>query len=75
MIGRVWLGDVGLHQVCPGYAWVYREFVAEFTPDELQAYLDCEQTARAERRGLRCDSDPVAPWGSRRSPRRKELEP
>jgi len=77
MIGRVWLGEVdaGLHQVCAGYAWVYREFVAEFTPDELQAYLDCEQTARAERRRLWRDSNPVASWEWRRSPRRKELEP
>jgi len=77
MIGRVWLGDVdaGLHQVCAGYAWVYREFVGDFSPDELRAYLDCEQAARAERRGLWRDSNPVAPWDWRHSPRRKELEP
>jgi len=77
MIGRVWLGDVdaGLRQVCAGYAWVYREFVGDFSPDELRAYLDCEQAARAERRGLWRDSNPVAPWEWRHSPRRKELEP
>ena len=40
-----------------------------------KAYLECEQTARAERRGLWRDSKPVPPWEWRRNPRTKELEP
>lgn len=77
VLGRVWLDDVdvGLQQVCAGYAWVFREFVADLAAQELRTYLDCEQAARAERRGLWRDSRPLAPWEWRRNPRTRELEP
>jgi endonuclease YncB( thermonuclease family) len=77
MVARVWLdgNDVGLHQVCSGYAWVFRRFAEELTPTERKSYEDCEQLARKERRGLWRDRKPVPPWEWRHSEWTRELQP
>lgn len=77
MIGKVWLGDadVGLRQVCDGYAWVYRHYADELSAQDRKAYTECEQAARARRLGLWRDSRPMAPWEWRHSERNRELEP
>jgi micrococcal nuclease len=77
MVARVWLdgADIGLQQVCSGYAWVFRRFADEFTPAERNSYEDCEQFARKERRGLWRDRKPVPPWEWRHSEWTRELQP
>jgi endonuclease YncB( thermonuclease family) len=70
----VWIGDtdVGLTQVCDGYAWVDDRFLSEFSDAEQQAYRACEERARKERRGLWRDPRPTPPWEWRRSQRGAE---
>jgi YD repeat-containing protein len=77
MIARVWLDgiDVGLQQVCSGYAWVFRRFADQLTPAERKSYQDCEQVARKERRGLWRERNPVPPWEWRHSEWTRELQP
>jgi micrococcal nuclease len=77
MIGQVWLdsADVGLRQICDGYAWLFRQYADELSGPDRKAYAECEETARAQRRGLWRDSRPVPPWEWRHSDRSKELEP
>ena len=64
VLARVWLKDVdvGLAQVCAGYAWVYEAFAAELSPPEQEAYRTCQATARNESRGLWRDARPKPPW-------------
>ncbi|MFN0313957.1 MAG: thermonuclease family protein [Burkholderiales bacterium] len=72
--GRVWVGDadIGLVQVCAGYAWVYEEYLDDLTEEERKAYRACEGQARAERRGLWRDPRATPPWEWRRSQRGEE---
>jgi len=62
-IGRVWCAgvDANAQQVKRGMAWVYDRYV---TDRSLYALQD---DARAARRGLWADADPVPPWQWRKS--------
>jgi endonuclease YncB( thermonuclease family) len=64
----VYLGarDVGLEQVRSGYAWWYREYAREQTPDDRASYEAAESDARQARRGLWHDPAPQAPATFRR---------
>ena len=64
VLARVWIGDtdVGLAQVCAGYAWVFEAFVDELPVAEQQLYRDCQIEAKANRRGLWRDAQPMPPW-------------
>ena len=64
----VFLGsrDVGLEQVRGGYAWWYREYAREQTPDDRATYEAAETEARDTRRGLWNDPAPQAPSAFRR---------
>lgn len=53
--------DASVEQVRRGFAWVYRAYSQDA---EL---LRLEQEARAARRGLWADADPVPPWEWRKS--------
>jgi endonuclease YncB( thermonuclease family) len=76
VVARVWIGDVdvGLAQVCAGYAWVYEHYLNDLSQAERQSYRDCEQRARAQRRGLWRDPQPTPPWEWRHSQRSAEGE-
>lgn len=52
--------SVNFKQVKDGYAWVYRQYVKD------QSLLNDENTARAYKRGLWADPNPIAPWDYRR---------
>lgn len=52
--------DVILHQVRNGMAWFFVKYGTDL------AVRDAEVKARAARRGLRADPQPVAPWVWRR---------
>jgi endonuclease YncB( thermonuclease family) len=64
ILARVWLGDmdVGLAQVCAGYAWVFDKYIHELPIAEQRTYQACETQARQERRGLWRGSRPTPPW-------------
>ena len=69
---RVLVGgvDAGLEQVRGGLAWFFRRYAKELPPDRRQPYADTEAEARADRRGLWADGEPVAPWDWRGAVRR-----
>lgn len=66
-IGRVWCAgiDANAQQVQRGMAWVYDRYV---TDRSLYALQD---DARAARRGLWADADPVQPWQWRKAKKNK----
>lgn len=71
VLARVWIDDtdVGLAQVCAGYAWVYEAFVDELPDSDRPAYRNCQADAKANRRGLWRDAKPIPPWVWRHSRR------
>ena len=68
---RVLVGgaDAGLEQVRAGIAWFFRRYAKELPPNRRQRYADMEAEAKAERRGLWADAEPVAPWDWRANAR------
>jgi endonuclease YncB( thermonuclease family) len=54
--------DVGMAQIVAGFAWQYRHFENEQTPQDRAAYSFGERVARAKRAGLWADTGPVPPW-------------
>ncbi len=71
LLARVWIGDVdvGLAQVCAGYAWVFDRYIDELPVAQQRNYQACEMQARQERRGLWRGSRPIPPWQWRYSRR------
>lgn len=71
ILARVWIDDtdIGLAQVCAGYAWVFDAFVSELPVTDQQRYRACETKARQARRGLWRGSHPIPPWQWRYSRR------
>ena len=57
--------DVGLAQISAGLAWWYREYAREQSEEDRGRYESEEQEARARKRGLWVDREPVPPWGWR----------
>ena len=66
-IGKVFVNgqDVNLVQVERGMAWFYRQYQREQSPNDRKLYEAAEDAAKADRRGLWRDSDPVPPWDFR----------
>ncbi len=62
----VGMSDVGLEQLRAGLAWWYREYAHEQSTQERLVYRDEEERAKAARRGLWKDANPVPPWDFRR---------
>ncbi len=61
IVGYVWYNgkNINLEQVQAGYAWAYTEFLDRPYASE---FYKAEQQARAERRGLWQQRNPVPPW-------------
>ncbi len=74
IVGRIWLDelDVNLAQIRMGYAWAFREYLKELAPEDQQAYLDAEATAKSEGIGLWRDKDPEPPWQWRTRHRQRQ---
>ena len=53
--------DINLAMVVAGYAWHYKKYQAEQSPDDRLLYDSAEKEARAARRGLWADPDPIPP--------------
>jgi len=68
-IGKVLVNgrDVNLVQVERGIAWFYRQYQREQSPNDRRLYEAAEDAARAGKRGLWRDADPVPPWEFRRN--------
>jgi hypothetical protein len=54
-----------LHLVAAGMAWHFKRYAREQSPEDRAAYAAAEVQARAERRGLWQEPDPIAPWAWR----------
>ena len=54
--------DVNLVQVERGMAWFYRKYQREQSPNDRMLYEAAEDAARADKRGLWRDADPMPPW-------------
>ncbi len=70
-IGKVLVNgrDVNLIQIERGMAWFYRQYQREQSPNDRKLYEAAEDAAKAEKRGLWRDADPVAPWEFRHAKR------
>ncbi|AVO49489.1 hypothetical protein C6568_09570 [Melaminivora suipulveris] len=62
-VGKVLVSgrDTNLAMVVAGYAWHYKKYQAEQSPDDRLLYDSAEREARAARRGLWEDPDPIPP--------------
>lgn len=63
-LGKVLVGgkDVNLEQVRVGLAWHYKAYERTQSTTDRQAYADAENEAKAAKRGLWVDADPIPPW-------------
>lgn len=70
-VGVVLVGglDANRAQLERGMAWWYRDYAREQSPADQLTYSRAENSARAARRGLWTEKEPVAPWDWRRSAR------
>lgn len=61
----VWVGDrnINLEMVAEGWAWAYRQYLDRPHASE---YIDAEEQARMEHKGLWQQSNPQPPWEFRR---------
>lgn len=70
-VGKILLTgqDVNLEQVTRGFAWHYKQYEREQSANDRKLYDFAEHGARADRRGLWADAEPVPPWEYRHSKR------
>lgn len=54
--------DVNLEQIKAGMAWHYKQYQHEQPDGDRLLYVQAEEEARAARRGLWMEADPVPPW-------------
>jgi endonuclease YncB( thermonuclease family) len=54
--------DVNLEQVRAGLAWHYKAYELTQPVADRQAYADAENEAKAAKRGLWADPNPMPPW-------------
>jgi endonuclease YncB( thermonuclease family) len=63
--------DIGSQMLRDGVVWYDHATDYELTENDRKLYAQCEQAARAEKRGLWQDESPLAPWDYRRVQRAK----
>ena len=70
-VGKVLVNgmDVNLEQVPRGFAWHYKEYEREQSSNDRKLYNLAERAARAARRGLWLDAEPLPPWEFRKTKR------
>jgi endonuclease YncB( thermonuclease family) len=57
--------DVNLILVSEGMAWHYKRYAREQDPSDRKLYALAEEEARAQRKGLWSDPQPIPPWSWR----------
>lgn len=60
--------DVNLEQVKRGMAWHYKAYAREQSAFDRKVYAETEMEARAVRRGVWADAEPMPPWEFRHQP-------
>ena len=71
VVGNVMVGDVSCNEfmVASGFAWHWDQY-KKYQPKELvRRYADHQLLAKAQRKGLWSDSEPIAPWLYRKTKR------
>jgi endonuclease YncB( thermonuclease family) len=58
--------DMNLEQLKAGMAWFYRYYQKELSLEKRKLYAKAEAEARANKKGLWQDKDPMPPWEWRR---------
>ena len=68
-IGKVLVNgiDANLEQIKRGFAWHYKAYQREQSENDRRLYDLTETEARAAKRGLWADVDPVPPWEFRKN--------
>jgi endonuclease YncB( thermonuclease family) len=68
IVGKVLLDGIAvcLEQVKAGFAWHYKKYQHEQSPKDQRLYAQAEDEARANKRGLWQDKNPMPPWEWRR---------
>jgi len=76
LVGKITLDgkDVNLEQVKAGMAWHYKEYEREQTASDRELYARAEDEARAARRGLWQDADPIEPSAFRKEEKRERTD-
>jgi hypothetical protein len=80
LVGTVTIGSVNANfeQLKTGLAWYYREYAGDVAPENRPLYEGAESEARAAKRGLWRDINPIAPWvyrGESRTPSTATVAP
>ena len=57
--------DVNLTQVESGFAWHFKKYQSDQLPADRQLYAAAERNARAAKKGLWQEPNPLAPWDFR----------
>lgn len=58
--------DANLAQIERGYAWHYKQYQSDQSPDDRVKYSAAEDTARQTRLAIWSESNPIPPWEYRR---------
>ena len=68
IVGKILLDgrDINLEQIKAGMAWHYKYYENEQTQEDRQGYASAEEDARAARRGLWQDPNPIEPYEFRK---------
>jgi endonuclease YncB( thermonuclease family) len=76
LVGKIVIDgmDVNLAQVKSGMAWHYKEYEREQSVKDRDLYAKAEDEARADRRGLWQDADPVEPSAFRKEEKRERQD-
>lgn len=71
LVGKITIDgkDINLEQVKLGMAWHYKEYQNEQAPEDRELYAKAEDDARAARRGLWQDANPIEPSAFRKEER------
>ena len=59
--------DANLEQVQRGFAWHYKAYEREQSANDRKLYELAESDAKAAKRGLWRDADPLPPWDFRKA--------
>ena len=67
-VGKILLNgeDISLRQIKDGFAWHYKEYQNEQSPEDRKLYAQAELDARDADSGLWFQSNLVAPWDFRK---------
>lgn len=68
-VGKVLVSnqDINLEQIKRGMAWFYKKYKGELEQEDRIAYVQAQQDAEANQKGLWIDKNPIPPWDFRKN--------